>query len=102
MIAWTIYLTFAGAVLLCLMPAQVARWLALFTTIAGAAISVHAFFGNEIASAPFMTLTDRPWVPTLGMHYHLAVDGISLVMCLVTGITAVSAVLFSWTQRERA
>ena len=36
------------------------------------------------------------------MNYHLAADGISLTMCLVTGITAVSAVLFSWDVRERA
>ena len=30
------------------------------------------------------------------MNYHLAVDGISLTLTLVTGLTAVCAVLFSW------
>src|ERR1700726_4848069 len=37
----------------------------------------------------------------LGFEYHLAADGISLTMCLVTGLTAVSAVLFSWDVEER-
>src|SRR5438045_1344989 len=35
------------------------------------------------------------------MNYHLAVDGISLPMALVTGLTAVSAVLFSWNVERR-
>ena len=49
----------------------------------------------------FTTIIRVPWVPALGMNYHLAVDGISLTMVLVTGITAVSAVLFSWDVDER-
>jgi len=36
------------------------------------------------------------------MNYHLALDGISLVLVLVTGIVAVSAVLFSWDVVDRA
>src|SRR5437870_7944653 len=30
------------------------------------------------------------------MNYHLAIDGVSLTMVLVTGLSAVSTVLFSW------
>jgi NADH-quinone oxidoreductase subunit M len=43
-----------------------------------------------------------PWVPALGMNYHLAVDGISLTLVLVTGIVAISSVLFSWDVIDRA
>jgi NADH-quinone oxidoreductase subunit M len=100
MIAWTIYTTFTGAVLLLAFPRAFSRWIALLTSIAGVAISLGAFF--DIASAPFHTIVNVPWVPALGLNYHLAADGISLTMCLVTGITAVSAVLFSWDVRERA
>src|SRR5438874_1255736 len=42
-----------------------------------------------------------PWVPMLGMNYHLAVDGISLTMALVTGLVAVASVLFSWDVEHR-
>ncbi|PYK84018.1 MAG: NADH-quinone oxidoreductase subunit M [Verrucomicrobia bacterium] len=42
-----------------------------------------------------------PWVPALGMNYHLALDGISLTLVLVTGIAAISAVLFSWDVTDR-
>lgn len=95
MIAWAIYFTFAGAILVLVAPQAASRWIALGTATSGLVVSLIAFFqpGNF---GVFQTITDLPWVPTLGMHYHLASDGISLTMCLVTAITALSAVLFSW------
>jgi NADH-quinone oxidoreductase subunit M len=95
-IAWTIYITFAGAILLLFFPSRFARWVALATAIGGLAISLIAFFDRSIDWADFGTIVRVPWVPSLGINYHLAVDGISLTMALVTGLTAVSAVLFSW------
>ena len=96
MIAWTIYITFAGAVVLLFLPRFFARWIALLTTAGGLAISLTAFFCDDVDLAHFTTIVRVPWVPMLGMNYHLAVDGISLTMALVTGIAAVSTVLFSW------
>src|SRR6266446_6013965 len=102
MIAWTIYLTFAGAVLLLLLPRGCARWIALLTTIACLALVAVVFVGTPIADlAHFTTIVRVPWVPALGMNYHLALDGISLTMVLVTGISAVSTVLFSWDVEHR-
>jgi NADH-quinone oxidoreductase subunit M len=97
MIAWTIYLTFAGAIMLLVFPGVVARWIALVTAIAGLVLGIVAFVRTPVADlAHFMTIVSVPWVPPLGMNYHLAVDGVSLTMVLVTGISAVSTVLFSW------
>jgi NADH-quinone oxidoreductase subunit M len=102
MIAWTIYVTFAGAVVLLFMPRVFSHWLALLTTAAGLAISLIALFQMPIVHlAYFKTIVRIPWVPMLGMNYHLAVDGISLTMVLVTGIVAVSTVLFSWDVQHR-
>src|SRR6195256_5914269 len=101
MIAWTIYLTFAGAVVLLVLPRVFARWIALVTAIAGFAISLATFFCDDVDLAHFTTIVRVPWVPALGMNYHLALDGISLTMVLVTGISAVSTVLFSWDVEHR-
>ncbi|CAN5605382.1 NADH-quinone oxidoreductase subunit M [soil metagenome] len=101
MIAWTIYLTFVGAVLALLVPRGLAKVVGLATAVAGFVVSLLAFFGTADAAA-FQTITRVPWVPTLGMEFHLAADGISLTLALVTGLTAVSAVLFSWDVEERS
>src|SRR5207249_10679893 len=102
MIAWTIYLTFAGAVLLLLLQRRFARWIALLATIAGLALGLIALVRTPIAGlAHFTTIVRVPWVSALGMNYHLAIDGVSLTMVLVTGISAVSSVLFSWDVAHR-
>src|SRR5437016_11214477 len=102
MIAWTIYITFGGAVLLLVSPRVFARWLALLTAIAGLILCLITFVRTPIADlAHFTAIVRVPWVPALGMNYHLALDGISLTMVLVTGISAVSTVLFSWDVEHR-
>ena len=100
MIAWTIYLTFAGAALLLVAPRVLSRWVALGATTAAFGLSLTAFW-QATDPGNFQTIINIPWVPLLGMNYHLAADGISLTMCLVTGLTAVSAVLFSWDVDRR-
>src|SRR5437588_1314278 len=102
MIAWTIYVTFGGAVLLLFLRRAFARWIALLTTIAGLILGLIALVRTPIADlAHFTTIVRAPWVPALGMNYHLAIDGVSLTMVLVTGISAVSTVLFSWDVEDR-
>ena len=102
MIAWTIYVTFAGAILLLFLPRALVRWIALVTTFAGLALGVVALYRTPIADlAHFTTIVSVSWVPALGMNYHLAIDGISLTMVLVTAISAVSTVLFSWDVQDR-
>src|SRR5437660_11053002 len=102
MIAWTIYITFAGAVVLLVLPRILARWMALVTATAGFAVSLATFFCDDVDLAHFTTIVRVPWIPALSMNYHLALDGISLTLVLVTGIAAISAVLFSWDVIDRA
>src|SRR5437868_1396846 len=101
MIAWTIYITFAAALLVVATPGRFSRWVALGATGADLVVSSIAFFKPASDPAHYTTLVRVPWIPTLGMNYQLAVDGISLTMVLVTSLTAVSAVLFSWELRDR-
>src|ERR1051325_8638351 len=102
MIAWTIYVTFGGAMIALFSRRRFAKWVALLTTVGGLAIGLVAFFETPIVDlARFNTIVRVPWVPALGMNYHLALDGVSLTMVLVTGISAVSTVLFSWDVKDR-
>src|SRR5438046_357818 len=102
MIAWTIYITFVGAVLLLLSPLALSRVISLLTTIVALSLYLIDLVRTPIADlAHFTTIVRVPWVPALGMNYHLAIDGVALTMVLVTGISAVSTVLFSWDVKDR-
>jgi NADH-quinone oxidoreductase subunit M len=97
MLAWTIYLSFAGALVEALLPkdrAAWARWLALAVSAAGLAMAVAGFIAG--IGQGRMVIIDAPWVSSMGIRYVLAADGISLVLVLLTGLAAVAGVLFSW------
>src|SRR5579859_2658110 len=106
MLAWTIYLSFIGAAAITLTPgksAGVARLTALLTTLAALIIAIAAV-AHDPSNSPYgqpITLVRAPWMPRLGIEYHLAADGISLVLVLLTGVAAVAGVLFSWNIETR-
>src|SRR5579863_8754528 len=106
MLAWTIYLSFAGALLEAILPpllpkgnAGFARGLALVVAVTGLVIALLGFASG--AGHGRVTIVDLPWVPSMGIRYTLAADGISLVLVLLTGLAAVAGVLFSWNIEER-
>ena len=102
MLAWTIYLSFAGALVQALLPKGkpgFARWLALAFAVLALLHAIGGFaagigHGREI-------IVDLPWVPSMGIHYLLAADGISRVLVLLTGFAAVAGILFSWNVEHR-
>jgi NADH-quinone oxidoreductase subunit M len=43
-----------------------------------------------------------PWLPSLGIRYHLGVDGIGMALLLLNGLVGLAAVIASWDIRDRA
>jgi NADH:ubiquinone oxidoreductase subunit 4 (subunit M) len=87
MLAWTIYLSFAGALVLALLPK--AGWLALARDgsrsrrAGGLPSRLRASSMRRVRAA--VAIADVAWVPAMGIHYTLAADGISRVLVLLTG-----------------
>src|SRR5512146_3532604 len=102
MLAWTIYLSFAGALLEALLPqgkVGMARWLALTVAVLGLLLAAGGFISG--IGQGRIVIVDVLWVPSMGIHYLLAADGISRVLVLLTGLAAVAGILFSWNVEER-
>ena len=103
MLAWTIYISFLGALALVLLPSRRAAWariLALVSALATFAIALTSFIQHR--SGQVFTVTTLPWIPSLGIQFSLKADGISLTLVLLTGVIAVCGVLFSWNIDYRA
>ena len=92
---WAIYISFAGALLALLAgsgSAAAARWIALGTSIAAFVATLIAAAGF-VPGAALQTIVDQPWIGELGIRYHLAADGISLTLLVLTGLAATAGVL---------
>ena len=104
MLAWTIYISFIGvAWLLLLRPEDVrgARTVAMLSAVGGLLAALGGALQYQAADG-LVTVVDASWVGQLGIRFHLAVDGISIVLVLLTGLAAVVGVLFSWNVSHRA
>ncbi len=103
MLAWTIYISLFGALGLVLLPkgsTRAARALALLTAFLGFVIALAGTL--QAKSGALQTIVKIRWVPSLGIEYYLAADGISLTLVLLTGIAAIAGILFSWNVSHRA
>jgi NADH-quinone oxidoreductase subunit M len=101
-LAWTIYVSFLGATVLMLTPKAGPRTARLFALVAAiVALAITVIEAIRFTPGEFITVARVPWIPSLGIEYHLAADGISLTLLLLTGIVAIAGVLFSWNVERR-
>jgi len=78
-----------------------ARWVALLAAVATLALSLVLWFGFPDTATPMLEQR-LPWIPSLGVEYHLALDGLNLLFVVLTGFLGCIAVLVSWREIERA
>jgi NADH-quinone oxidoreductase subunit M len=101
MLAWTIYISFLGALLcwVCGQRAGLVRVVALGTAVVTLLISLIG--ATQLNPGQINTLARHTWIPSLGITYHLAADGVSATLLILTGLAAVAGVLFSWNIEKR-
>jgi NADH-quinone oxidoreductase subunit M len=68
---------------------------------AGFFISLPLWFWFDRATSDQMQFVeDATWIQTIGAHYHVGIDGISLLLVLLTTLLGPLAVLSSWEAIE--
>ncbi len=72
------------------------RGFALFVSIGEFLLSIQLFTGFEENTAK-MQFTERvPWIESIGASYSLGIDGISLILVLITTFLTALSILASW------
>jgi NADH-quinone oxidoreductase subunit M len=77
------------------------RWLSLLVTLAELALVLALWarhFGGARSDGPWLEVFEREWIPELGIGVILAMDGLSLLMVVLTAFVGVMAVLVSWRE----
>lgn len=94
-----IFLPLAGALLVSLTPRQqtgLMRGLTLGVTLLVFVISLPLFFSFDSSRIAFQFEERLEWIPAMRATYHLGVDGISLLMVLLTTFLSPLVILSSW------
>lgn len=83
--------------------AAASRWIALGATAADFIIGLIVWLRHygELSLLPhnrWIEQLDWNWIPRFGIHFHLAMDGLSLLLLMLTFFLGIVSVLVSWNE----
>ena len=76
--------------------APLARWLALAGALLGFLVTLPLYAKFDISIVVMQFVEMRPWIERFNAHYHLGVDGISLLFILLNSFMTPLVVIASW------
>ncbi len=108
MIALILILMIGGilAWLLSAVNKNIPKWISLIALLTDLLIIVF-FWSNNAGNISFaqnnrwLTEVQYEWIPQFGMSFHLAMDGISLVMTALTFFLGIASLLSSWKNVDK-
>ena len=96
------FLPIAGALVLLALPgAKLQKWWALLVSLVTFAISCLLWVWWRAGEAGMQFVERFDWVPQFKIQYFLGVDGLSLLLVLLTTLLTVLVLLFSWEGIEK-
>ncbi len=80
--------------------AEAAKETALAASLFAAALAAVVWHRFDPASSTIQLVEQHPWIADLGVDYYVGVDGLGLVMVLLTALLVPMALMASWRVRE--
>jgi NADH-quinone oxidoreductase subunit M len=87
-----------GALLLLFVPGtnlRLIKQIALIAALASFVLSLR-LIGYDTGGAEFQFREDLPWIEAFGMRYSMGVDGLAVVLVLLTTLLSVVAIIYSF------
>lgn len=95
------FLPLVGALVVAALPSSTARPAALAVSVLAFLASLPLWFGFDPAStAPWQFEEDFVWIEQFGVRYHLGIDGVSLLLVLLTTLLTPIIVLAGYSGVE--
>jgi NADH-quinone oxidoreductase subunit M len=96
-------LALLGALLIAFLPAantKVIKQAAFVISLLVAGVGISAALGFDANKGGFQYVEKYSWIPALGINYQLGVDGISLILILLSVILVPIVILAGWNESE--
>ena len=92
-----------GALLIAVLPgtnAKLVKQVAFAISLLVAGVGISAALGFDLNKSGFQYVEKYSWIPALGINYQLGVDGISLILILLSVILVPIVILAGWNESE--
>ena len=74
------------------------RWIAIATAAITFMISLVALIQFDPDKSGLQLVDKAEWIPSLGISYYLALDGLSILFIMLTSFITLLAIIASWSQ----
>ncbi|HMD96898.1 MAG TPA: NADH-quinone oxidoreductase subunit M [Terriglobia bacterium] len=94
------FLPLAGALILAFVSPDSGkriRWIALIVSLIEFLLTIKLFSAFSLHEPGMQFVEDHPWITSPAIGYHLGVDGLSVLLILLTGFLTPLSILASWT-----
>jgi NADH-quinone oxidoreductase subunit M len=105
MLIWLILIPLAGGLLAWFFGRgndRLPRWISLIALVVDFAVAFVFWMqypGNaSLTHRPWLAEINLEWIPDLGISFHLAMDGLSLLLVMLTAFIGIVSVACSWTE----
>lgn len=85
-----------GMPLVLLFPVQAARWIALGVALTEFVLGIGLWWAFDTTNPGLQFVTDLPWLAGYGVGYRVGIDGISVLMVLLSVVMMPLVVWGSW------
>lgn len=75
---------------------NVSRYLSLFTVLLTLIICIPLVTGFDVKTYGMQYVDEIPWMPALGINYSLGIDGLSLLLIVLSVFTNLIVILATW------
>ena len=99
LISLLIVIPLLGALILLFIPRRLdlaVKWVALATVVVNLAVSVFLFAAFRVGTADMQFVERAAWIPQLGISWYVGVDGLSLLLVMLTTFLMIIAIGGSW------
>ena len=76
------------------------KQIALATTVLVAVVGIYMTVNFDFKATGFQFVESRPWIPAFGINYALGIDGIALVLILMSVLLTPIVVIAGWNESE--
>ena len=76
--------------------ADVTRWAALITAVAGFLVTIPLYTGFDSSTAALQFVENVPWIERYKIGYYLGVDGLSMWFVMLNSFTTILVVMAGW------
>ncbi len=111
LISWTLFIPLLGVILMIIIPSNKSDdeksgaskfgWIALAVSSIAMFFSFFILAGFDNSLVDYQFVEQAEWIPQFGLNYHVGIDGISILLFMLTTIMMPFTVLSSYKYIEK-